>query len=300
MMKILITGGNGFIARNLLEYLKTEYTVLSLNSKEFNLLDAPRVYEFIKDNQFDVIIHTATYDAAPKHSTKDPSKVMEYNLKMFFNIVRCKDYFGKMIYFGSGAEFGRDNWIPRMKEDYFNQHVPSDQYGFSKYIMTKYAQLSSNIYNLRLFGVFGKYDDWRTRFIPNACCHAVLDLPVRINQNVFFDNLYIEDLMRIIQWFIDNKPQRNVYNVCSGEVYDFKTLAEMIIKISGKNLDIIIVKEGLGKEYSGDNSLLLSELKGFNFNSIDQSIKALYDWYDSNKHIIHNNTLENRQYKPAL
>lgn len=152
--------------------------------------------------------------------------------------------------------------------------------------MTKYTLLSSNIYNLRLFGVFGKYDDWRTRFIPNACCNAVLGLPIRINQNKHFDFLYIDDLVKIVKWFINNKTKKNVYNVCTGNVYDFKTLAEKIIKISGKDLDIIIKTEGLGREYSGDNSLLLNELKDFRFSPIDSSIKALYKWYDLNKDVI--------------
>jgi len=283
MMKILITGGNGFIAKSLFEQLNIEQTVLSLNRKDLDLLDSSKVFDYIKSNQFDVIIHTATYDAAPKHSTKDPTKVLENNLKMFFNIARRKDDFGKMIYFGSGAEYSRENWIPKMKEDYFDQHVPVDQYGFSKYIMTKYTQLSSNIYNLRLFGVFGKYDDWRTRFIPNACCRAVLNLPIRINQNVFFDFIYIGDLIKIVNWFIKNKPQKNVYNVCTGNVSDFKILAEKIIKISGKKLNINIKTEGLGREYSGDNSLLLKELQNFKFTPIDNSIKALYDWFEQNK-----------------
>jgi len=288
-MKILITGGNGFIARNLFEQLSPEYTAVSYNSTELDLLDSSKVFNLIKSNQFDIVIHTATYDAAPKHSTKDPLRVLEFNLRMFFNLARCKDNFGKMIYFGSGAEFGRENWIPKMKEDYFDQHVPADQYGFSKYIMTKHTQLSSNIYNLRLFGIFGKYDDWRTRFIPNACCHAVLNLPIRINQNCFFDHLYIDDLIRIVKWFINNKPRNHVYNVCTGDIYDFKTIAEKIIKVSGKNVDIEIKTDGLSREYSGDNSLLLNELNGFKFSSIDESIKALYDWHDSNKHIIHLN-----------
>ena len=291
-MKILITGGNGFIARHLFEQLNNEYTLVSLNSKELDLLDSVKVFDYIKKNQFDVIIHTATYDAAPKHSTKDPSKVLENNLKMFFNIVRCREYFGKMIYFGSGAEFNRENWIPKMREDYFDRYVPTDQYGFSKYIMTRYTQLNENIYNLRLFGLFGKYDDWRTRFIPNACCHAILDLPVRINQNVFFDFLYIDDLVKIVKWFIDNKPQYNVYNVCTSNVIDLKTLAEIIIELSGKRLDINIKTEGLGREYSGDNSFLLKELKFFKFRSINESIKDLYEWYELNKDIIEKDKLD--------
>ena len=283
-MKILITGGSGFIARNLFEQLNNEYTVLSLNSKELNLLDSSKVFDCIKSNKFDVIIHTATYDAAPKHSTKDPSKVLENNLKMFFNIARCKDYFGRMIYFGSGAEYGREYWIPKMKESYFDEHIPSDQYGLSKYIMTKYALSNNNIYNLRLFAVYGKYEDWRYRFISNACCKAVLNLPITVNQNKVFDFLYIDDLIKIVKWFIDNKPQKKVYNVCTGNVIDFKTLAEKILKISGKHLDIVIKDESHDIEYSGDNSLLLSELDDFRFTPIDEAIKALYYWYDSNRH----------------
>jgi len=281
-----MTGGTGFIAKNLFEQLSKEYEILSLNRKELDLLNSSKVFDYIKSNKFDAIIHTATYDAVARFSTKDPAMVLENNLKMFFNIARCKSYFGKMIYFGSGAEFNREHWVPRMKEDYFDQYVPTDQYGFSKYIMAKYAKLNKNIYDLRLFGIFGKYDDWQTRFIPNACCHTVLNLPIRIDQNKYYDFLYINDLVKIVKWFIDNSPKHNIYNICTGKTIDFKTIAEKIIKMSGKNLDINIKKEGLGREYSGDNVLLMKELKDFKFTPIDESIKDLYNYYDLNKSII--------------
>lgn len=283
-MKILVTGGAGFIARNLTEQLK-QYDITALNSKQLNLLDYVQVAACIKGGNFDVVIHTATYDAAPKHSIKDPALVLENNLKMFFNLVRCRDYFSRMIYFGSGAEFAREYWQPRMPEEYFDQHVPPDQYGFSKYIMTKYARQDSKIYNLRLFGVFGKYDDWRTRFISNACVNAALGKPVQINQNVFFDLLDIDDLVKIIGRFIEHQPQTNIYNVCTGQVYDFKSLAEKIIRISGKKLKIMIKQKGLGREYSGDNTLLMREFPDFKFTPVDESLKRLYDWCNSNKQL---------------
>lgn len=285
-MKILITGGNGFIAKNLLEQLNSKYKLLSFNRKELDLFNSQKVFDYLKKNKFDVVIHTATYDAAARFSTKDPTKVLEYNLKMFFNLTRCKNYFGKMIYFGSGAEFDRVHWIPKMSENYFDAHLPTDQYGFSKYIMTKYTQQTKNIYNLRLFGVFGKYDDFKTRFIENACCRAVLNLPIKIEQNKYYDFLYIDDLIKIISWFIENKPKKNIYNVCTGQAYDFKTIARQIIKISGKKLSVEIKQKELGKEYSGDNTLLLKEIKDLKFAPIDQSLKTLYHWYNSNKNII--------------
>ncbi|MBU4210238.1 NAD(P)-dependent oxidoreductase [Patescibacteria group bacterium] len=282
-MRVLITGGTGFIARNLFEQLKDKYNVICLGRKKLNLLNFGRVLAYIKSNRFDVVIHTATYDVAPKHSVKDPSKVLEYNLKMFFNLTRCKDYFGKMIYFGSGAEYCRENWKPRMRESYYDKYVPMDQYGFSKYLMTKHTQLSDNIYNLRLFGMFGKYDDWRTRLIPNVCYRAVMNLPIVIDQNKFYDFLDVNDLVKIVSWFIDNNPQEKVYNVCTGKAIAYKSLVEKIIKISGKNLSFRIKNKALGREYSGDNDLLMKELKGFEFIPIDESIKSLYDWYNQNK-----------------
>ena len=278
--KILVTGGNGFIARSLVEKLKNDdrYHVCSFNRESLDLLDARKVLDVIKEHKFDIVIHTATYDAAPRFSTKDPKQVLEQNIRMFFNIARCSQYFGKMLYFGSGAEFGRENWVPKMTEGYFDSFVPTDQYGFSKYVMSKHAEKSENIYNLRIFGVFGEFDDWRYRFISNACCKAVFDLPVVIKQNSLFDFLYIDDLIRATKWFMENKPKKHVYNICSGLAREWKTIAEEIIDISGKNLDIDLKNEKIKVEYSGDNSLFVNE-SNFRFSSFRQSLKNMYFWY---------------------
>jgi len=285
-MKILITGGDGFIARNLFEQLNNAYTVIAPDSKALNLLDSSKVCEYIKTGRFDVIIHAATYDAAPKHSIKDRSKVLENNLRMFFNIARCKNYFDKMIYFGSGAEFDREHWTPKMSEACFDRHVPADQYGYSKYLMTRYALAGNSIFNVRLFGVFGKYDDWRTRFIPNACCHAVLGLPIRIDQNRFCDYLYTDDLVKVIRWFIAGAPKQQVYNVCSGQSMESRSIAETIVKLSGKQPGSDLKATELGPEYSGNNALLLAEMGGFEFTPFEAALRQLYAWYADNTDLI--------------
>ena len=283
MKKLLITAGNGFVAKNLTEQLQNEYSIMAPKRQELDLTDTENVSQFIKKNNFDVVIHTATYDAVAKFSTKDPTKVLENNLKMFFNISRCKDYFGRLIYFGSGAEYSREHWIPEMKEDYFDKYVPTDQYGFAKYIMTKYTLSNKNIVNLRLFGLYGKHDDWRTRLIPNLCCLATHGLPLSINQNKKYNYIYIDDLIKIVKWFIENNSSHNVYNVCSGSVIEYKTIAEKIKLISNKNLEIIIKQDGLGVEYSGNNSLLTSEFNNIKFTPFDNGIKELFNWYELNK-----------------
>ena len=87
---ILITGGDGFIAKSLNEYFADDYNVYLCGREKLDLLNANGVFEYIKDNNFDVIIHSANYDAVPTFSTKDPNKVLQSNLAMFYNIVRCK------------------------------------------------------------------------------------------------------------------------------------------------------------------------------------------------------------------
>lgn len=282
MKKVLITGGDGFIARNLNEQLSGEFEITSAGRRDLDLLDSEKVSDFVRRGRFDAIVHAATYDAAPKHSIKDPAKVLENNLKMFFILAREKEHFGKMLFFGSGAEFSREHWIPKMSEDYFDRHIPSDQYGFSKYVMTKFAQSSGNVYNLRLFGVFGKYDDWRTRLISSICRDAALNKPIIIKQNKFYDLMDVNDLAKIVKRFINNSPKQNIYNVCSGNVYGFYFLAEKVLKIANKKLDIVVEQTGQGLEYSGDNSRIRSELgEDFDFSSIEDSLEALYNWYVS-------------------
>jgi len=240
--RILITGGSGFIGRSLYEHFSNlffsplEKNIISAGRQELDLLNSEMVYDYLKQNKFDVVIHSAGHDAAPRFSKKNPKLVLENNLEMFFNIAKASKHFGKMIYFGSGAEAGRENWIPKMTEEYIENKIPNDQYGLSKHLMNVYTSESENIYNLRLFGVFGKFDDWRYRFISNICCKAALDLPLTINKNARFDYLDVADLATATEMLINSDPEEKSFNVCSGNVYDYQTLAEKVREISGKKV----------------------------------------------------------------
>ncbi|MBL4703699.1 MAG: NAD(P)-dependent oxidoreductase [Flavobacteriales bacterium] len=286
MIKILITGGDSFLAKSFVEKLDGDYDIISCDRAALDLNDSAAVADFLKAQRFDVVIHTATYDAAPKDSPKDRNKVLENNLTMFFNLARCKADFGKMLYFGSGAEFSRDKWMPDMSESYFDKFVPTDQYGLSKYVMTQHALTTDKIFNLRLFSVFGEYDDWRYRFISNTCCHAVMGRSINVHQNARADFLFIDDLVRIVQWFIENKPKYQTYNVCSGNTYEYVSLANIISEIAHNKTDVAVNNIEIRKEYSGDNSRLVEELGGFEFTPIEQALELLYNWYQNNKQII--------------
>lgn len=290
--KIFITGSNGFIGKNLKEQLSKQYEVIAPTHNELELLNEEQVSSYLKKHQFDIVIHTATHNAT-RTSLKDLSRVFYSNLRMFFNLARCNQLYKRMFYFGSGAEYDNRYYTPKIKEDFFDKHVPVDDYGFSKYIMAKYISNTNNLYDLRLFGCFGKFEDWRIRFISNACCFAIHNMDIIMKQNVYFDYLYVNDLARIMQKFIEAKKiPYHYYNVCTGRIIDLLSLAKLVIKISGKKIKIKIKQEGFKKEYSGDNFRLLKFIGGFKFTPIEKSIRELYQWYRANKRKIDKSVLE--------
>lgn len=281
MKKILVTGSNGFIGKNLVEGLSKDYRVFALKRDELDLLKKEEVHKYLNKNKFDIIIHSANQNST-RNTLVSEYEILDRNLKMFFNLESCKNYYGRMYYFGSGAEYDINNYVPMMQEEYFGKFIPSDPYGFSKYIMSKIAEQDNNIYDLRLFGVFGKYEEWERRFISNAICRCIYDLPITIKQNVYFDYLYVDDLVKIMKWFIENTPAMKHYNLCTGNRIDLSTIANKVLNISGKNLEILIKERGLKKEYTGNNARLLSEINNIKFTHIDTSIKTLYDYYSKN------------------
>lgn len=289
--KVLITGASGFIGRNLAEQLSSEHLIYAPSSRELDLLNGEKVERYLIRGRFTEIIHCATHNATVT-STKDLSLVFYNNVRMFFTLARCHRYYNRMFYFGSGADYGIDHYIPKMKEGYFDTYLPKDNYGFSKYIMSKFSGYISNIYDLRLFGCFGKYEDWRIRFISNAICKALYDLDITMRQNVFFDYLYVNDLAQIMKLFLKkDNLQYHHYNVCTGTSIDLKTLAKIVLKVSGKKLAIKVAVSGLKPEYSGDNSRLVREIAHFSFTPIEEALRELYQWYANHKKDIDKNEL---------
>jgi len=172
---------------------------------------------------------------------------------------------------------------PKMKEEYFDTHIPSDEVGYAMYICSKIAITMDNMIELRPFGVFGKYEDWQIRFISNMICKALFDLPLTIKQNRRFDYVYIDDFVHIVKYFILNSPHHRIYNVTPDQSIELMKLAELVRTISGKELEIRVANLELGSEYSGNNSRLRRELPDFDFTNFDSAIRKLYSWYEMNK-----------------
>ena len=104
MKKILITGGNGYIATSLYKALKDKYDITKVSRADFDLTNYAATCEFLQDKYFDVVIHTAVVGG--NRLQEEDDSILRSNLDMYYNLINNKEHFGRFISFGSGAELG--------------------------------------------------------------------------------------------------------------------------------------------------------------------------------------------------
>jgi GDP-L-fucose synthase len=271
-VKILINGSNGFIGKNLSEFLKKNYdNVYDPKRQELDLTDSYLVKKYLLKNNFDIIIHCAI----TLNST-------EQNLKMYSNFEENSKNYGKMICIGSAAEYDPKHYYPLMKEDYFGKHIPEvkDIYSYSRFkIAEDIEKKNKNIFNLRVFGIYGKYENYNRRFISNIICRILAEQEIVVNQNSIFDYLYIDDFCVLLEKFMNQKPSKKTYNLCTSMPVDLITLAQHIKKISKHYGEIIVKNKEIKMNYTGDNTRFLKEFGDYNFIDHESAIKDLYNWY---------------------
>ena len=290
MKKILLTGGNGFIGKNILEsFLAEKYEIIAPRSFELNLIDTACVDEYFKGKEFDVVLHSGV---KPSHrNAKDPTNSFFANVRMFENLERHKDKYCKFINFGSGAIYDTSKNISNVKEEQRFDNIGEKDHDFSKYVVSKQIENLDNFVDLNIFGIFGKYEDYAIRFISNAICKALFDLPITLRQNRCFSYLYVEDLMPILEFFIENDVKYKSYNIVPDEKSTLLDIAQSARNLSEKNIEIKVANQGYGLEYTGGNSRLKNEFVNIKFTKLEQAISALYNYYNENIKILDKNLL---------
>lgn len=288
--RVLVTGAGGFIGKNIVELLRGKFEVIAPKRLELDLLDAEKVADYFQESHFDAVVHAAGTGVS-RAQTGGP-QVFKDNSEMFLNLAAQHKAFDRLINLGSGAEYDKSRALIKITEDRFGESQPKDDYGRAKYFISEQIKDNPGMLSLRCFGVFGKYEDYVTRFVSNSICRALAKLPIILGQNRLFDYIYVNDLVKIISYFIEHEPKEKFYNACRGQGVELIYLAELVKAATGSNLEIQIKRPGLGPEYSGGNSLLLQELGDFNFTPFEQAISAMVKWYKENWASVDKNNLD--------
>jgi UDP-glucose 4-epimerase len=281
-MRVLLTGGRGFIGRNLFEHLTQVHEVLAPTHAELDLTDNYAVDAWFRTHEVDAVVHGAV---RPGHrAAEDPSRQLWSNLRMFFNIVRNGDRFGRLVFLSSGAVYDTRDALVRVAEDRLGASVPEDEHGLSKYAIARYLEASRprgrpSVVELRLFGVFGPYEDYGVRFISNAICRTLYDLPITLRQDRRFSYLFIQDLIPVVDWALAAQPAHAAYNVAPDWTDSLHDLGVAVSRHSHKGISVMVANEGYGKEYSADNARLRTEMPNMTFTPTEVAVDRLFQWY---------------------
>lgn len=282
-MNILLTGGSGFIGTNLQVYLRKIAKLYAPKSSELNLLNKNQVISFIRNNSINFIIHCAACGVRITHEATLDTVALP-NIKMFENLVEASNYRIPIIVIGSGAEYNKARNLHKVHESEFGSSIPKDPYGYSKYIISKNIEKYDNILNLRVFGVYGFFEN-QTRVTTSIIKNNLRHEPIMLNQNVVFDFIWVSDLCKIIVFFVENGFNKKFINVSPSKSIEIKELAEIVNDFSDYTSDIIIKNTGTGLEYTGDNSILMQSLNDFSFTSYYDGMRYLYSFIKNNNFI---------------
>ena len=135
---------------------------------------------------------------------------------------------------------------------------------------------------MRVFGIYGPYEDFQRRLISNNLVRYLNNLPLQYNRNVAFDYLYINDFLSALERFLSlEKPKYNTYNLCVGKAYKFKEIMETIADVVGIDFSEIILNDSSPSnyEYSGDPTLIENEIGKIEQTKLVDAITNLYSWY---------------------
>ena len=232
-MNILITGGNGYIAKSLYNAYKDTYDVTSITRQDFDLTDGEATIQWFRDKHYDVVIHCAVTGGSRLKG--DTFKVMDKNLCMYYNLLQCQSHYDKFIQFGSGAEL-------------LQIDAP---YGLSKHVIWQSMLEKNNFYNIRIFGIFDE-NEWDTRFIK-TCIKKYINKEPMLVQDKKMSFFYMKDLIALVDYHIQTSSssllkESNCAYVDSTSLLD---IANFINELDDYKVPIYVDTQ-IGKDYESN------------------------------------------------
>ena len=267
-MKVLVTGGAGFIGSHIAEYLVQrgdDVTVLdNLNTgKKDNLAKINDKINFVKGdirdyklleklvNDTSSVFHEAAL-ASVQQSFSMKDEYFDVNVSGTENILKLgKEYGFKIVYASSSSVYGNPNTIPVKETD---ERKPINPYAQTKlegeYLAKKYSEIGVSVIGLRYFNVFGSRQSIEYAGVIKLFLEKIKQkMPPKINGDGLQtrDFVHIDDIVKANILAMDSDIKHEFFNVGTGNSISILDLANVVINASGLSLEPIH-----GPELSGD------------------------------------------------
>jgi UDP-N-acetylglucosamine 4-epimerase len=317
-MRILITGGAGFIGSNLVEKLLSTPNVelirvldnLSTGSlKNIEAFKADPRFEFLQGDirnyevclqaseGMDLISHQAALGSVPR-SINDPLTTNEVNITGTLNIFTAAKEKGikRVVYAASSSTYGDHPGLPKVEDRIGN---PLSPYAVTKYVNELYAKVYADVYGLELIGlryfnVFGPKQNPQGPYaavIPLFINAVLNNEPPTINGDGEHsrDFTFVANAVQANEKALftgNSKALNQVYNIAYGERTTLNEVFEMIKEVAGSDL-----APKYGPERKGDVQHSLADVSKakslLDYDpsfSVREGLKIAFEWYRKHHH----------------
>ncbi len=277
-MKFVITGGAGFIGSHIAKHLvdKNHNVTIVDNLSRGRLENLSKIKDQIEFKKIDIldfnslkqvisnsdgVFHQAALTSVPESFTQK-EKYHNVNVKGTENIFKlAKEFEKKVVYASSSSIYGNTTSIP-IQENF--EKNPINPYGVTKLddekLAEKYHNLGVSVIGLRYFNVYGigqtnDYAGVITKFIDQINLNK---FPIIFGDGTHTrDFISVEDVAKANLLSMESNTDFSFLNIGTGISTSIKTLAEVMIDLSGKTLEISYDDLPLGdvKESLADVSL---------------------------------------------
>jgi|TARA_B100001146_G_scaffold73205_1_gene64911 UDP-glucose 4-epimerase len=256
-MKILVTGGAGFIGSHIVEYLvqrgdnvivldnlsNGKMQNISKVSDDINFVngdvrDCNLVEQLVKD--VDGVFHEAALVSVPE-SFKMQNEYFDVNVNGTENILKlAKEYGFKIVYASSSSVYGNPKSVP-IKED--DDRNPLNPYAKTKLedelLAEKYSEMGVHIIGLRYFNIFGRRQSKEYAGVIKLFLEKIQQNKAPIingDGSQTRDFVYIEDVVKANILAMDSNIKYKFLNVGTGFSISILDLANVCIEASGLSL----------------------------------------------------------------
>jgi len=232
-MKILVTGHEGFIGRNMLAWLAHEEGWY-VDGYDYDPAHFPDV------SSYDWVVHLGAIADMTNH---DVDRILKQNLEFSQRLfTECNEHGVNLQYASSSSVYGNTKDFSE-----FAPCHPQTPYAWSKYLFDRWVfqqPIHIKLQGFRYFNVYGKYmhlrgnranviEKWRTQ-ARNEGKITVWEGA----ENIKRDWTWVGDVCRLHIDFIKTVNGSGVWNVGSGLAHSFLDIAEEIAEIEGATLEL--------------------------------------------------------------
>lgn len=276
-MKILLTGGSGFLGKSFIKTYGAKYDITAPSPDEMDLNKFEQINRQFKAKSFDAVVHLAA-----KSEQSASGGIDSVNMVYFKNIQYATIVNGvrKLIVAGDAADLNRAGGLENASEADFGKSVPTDGYGLGRYLVNLLASKDKISTVLRFFNVYGEGADTAVNPVMKIIRDVKKTKSVSLAADAKISAVYVDDAVKIIAAFLDGNFPKGQYNVVADEptsYYEIARKAKAAAKKNGREVKLTLAPDSVLPPYTGVNEALRKLLPGFKFTSISKGVGKTYE-----------------------